>query len=147
MRPTPAELIAQVRRVLRDVVEPEVGSEYARQRLREVRAVLAQVSWDDAGLVLARDTASLRALLAECAEWIGADDARRDHFGALLPELATVAAEPPASDADGFKAYNERHARYAAIAVHLVDPLSDWLVAHPEDETAAGLRRRLLTAP
>lgn len=144
MRPTPAELVANVRRILRDVVEPEVGSEYARTRLREVRAALAQVDWDDAGLDLARDTEALRALLTECASWVAADDDRRTHFAAQLPELASVAAESPAAATDGFAEHNGRHARYAGIAVTLVDPLATWLRTHPGDTTAADLNRRLL---
>ena len=53
MRPTPAETITQIRRLLKDVIEPDLQSDYARSRLREIRAVLAQTDWDDAAAGLA----------------------------------------------------------------------------------------------
>ncbi|MDP9182144.1 MAG: hypothetical protein M3P04_05145 [Actinomycetota bacterium] len=64
-RPSPQEIVDGLRRMLKEVVEPELHSEHARQRLAEGRAVLAQVDWDDAGLHLARRTEDLRSALAE----------------------------------------------------------------------------------
>ncbi|MFN2538767.1 MAG: hypothetical protein ABR549_11580 [Mycobacteriales bacterium] len=63
-RPSPQEVVDGIRRTLDDVIAPELTSEHARQRLAEVRAVLAQLDWNDAGLQLAQRTARLRALLA-----------------------------------------------------------------------------------
>lgn len=138
MRPTPTELISQVRRVLREVVEPELRSDYARARLGEVRAVLAQVDWDNAGIALARETVSLRELLAEFRSWVDADERREAHFGPAL------AADLPAAETGDFAACNELHARYSAEVVSLIDPLENWLGANPGDERGHDLRARLL---
>ena len=64
MRPSPQELVDGIRRVLKEVVEPELTSDHARQRLAETRAALAQVDWDDVGLLLAQRTSFLREILA-----------------------------------------------------------------------------------
>lgn len=140
MRPTPAELISSVRRILRDVIEPELGSDYARARLAEVRAVLAQVDWDDAGIHLARETTALRGLLTDVRSWVDSDERRKVHFGHLSDGLAVDADEP----VDDFAGYNERHASYAAVVVALIDPLEDWLRDNPGDTTGHELRRELL---
>lgn len=145
MRPTPAELVEHVRRILRDVVEPEVASEYARARLHEVRTALAQLDWDNAGLDLARDTEALRELLAEVASWASSDDERREHFAGELPALTAVAAEGPPDPADRFATHQDRRTRYAALAVRLVDPMADWLTSHPDDDVATRLNHDLLT--
>lgn len=68
MRPSPQELVDGVRRVLKDVVGPDLSSPHARQRLDEVRAVLAQLEWDDVGLRLAVRVARLREVLVQLRE-------------------------------------------------------------------------------
>lgn len=139
MRPTPAEVIAGVRRILGEVVEPEVSSDYARSRLREVRAVLAQVDWDNAGTILGDRVDRLGSLLRECAEWVSADPGRRDHFaksGVALPDSPPV--EPQT-----FADRNEASANYDSMVVALIGPLEDWLCAHP-DSAGHELRKRLL---
>ena len=139
MRPTPAETIAGVRRILRDVVEPAVASEYARTRLREVRAVLAQIDWDNAALDLRRRVAALVELLGEVRAWIEADPARRPGFGDLAERLARL----PDADQDSFAGLNEAHATCAAIAADLADRLAGWARAHPGDGDARDLWLRL----
>ena len=66
MRPRPSEVVAGVRAVLRDTIEPELTSGHARSRLADIRAVLAQLDWDDGVLDLRRRTAELRAALVIC---------------------------------------------------------------------------------
>ncbi|GLZ15954.1 hypothetical protein Acsp04_61890 [Actinomadura sp. NBRC 104425] len=140
MRPTPAETIAGIRRILRDVVEPEVGSEYARQRLREVRAVLAQIDWDDAALRLRRRDQALRGLLADARTWIEADPARRRAFADLLPQLAGPGEPVP----EELAALNAVHARHAAVLTEVAGRLATWLRAHPEDAGGRELRLRMM---
>lgn len=140
MRPTPTELIAHVRRILRDVIEPELSSPYARSRLAEVRAALAQVEWDDAGLKLAGTAAALRGLLLRCQDWIESDEARKAHFARTLPVLATMPDVAP----DDFAGWNETRARYEEVVIALIDPLEDWLVTGRDDGTGQTLRRELL---
>lgn len=140
MRPTPAETIAGIRRILRDVVEPEVGSEYARQRLREVRAVLAQIDWDDAALRLRRRDEGLRGLLAETRAWIEAAPERREAFADLLPRLAGPDEPVPEELAE----LNDAYARHAAALTEVAGRLASWLRAHPEDAGGRELRLRLM---
>jgi hypothetical protein len=141
VRPTPAEVIAGVRRVLRDVVEPEVGSEYARSRLREVRAVLAQIDWDDATLTLRREWATRRSLLLEARTWLAAGTDRGSESGDLLsrlPDGGEPAAETFAQVAAG-------HAADGVLLVEVSATLARWTRERPGDTTARELRRRLAT--
>lgn len=139
MRPTPAELISHARRVLRDVVEPELTSEHARARLNEVRALLAQVDWDNAGIKLMHTTKALRETLSDFRSWVNNDEQRRSHFN------PTKIEDLPDEDATDFAAWNALHAQYTDIVVSLIDPLEDWLRAHPADVDGLNLRKRLLS--
>lgn len=129
MRPAPQEVIDGVRRVLRDVVEPEISSDHARQRLQEVRAVLAQVDWNDAGLRLASRTAELREV--------------------LLAMQAAGLVDPAGTEALGGRlgtTFDELQAQYAscaAVVVSLLRPLEDLA---RRDEHGAALRDRLRAA-
>lgn len=71
MRPRPSEIVTGVRAILKDVIGPELSSEHAKSRLSEVRAVLAQVDWDNAGFALAARNAALLKGLADAQEWSG----------------------------------------------------------------------------
>jgi hypothetical protein len=144
MRPTPAETISGIRRILRDVVEPEVGSEYARARLREVRAVLAQIDWDNAGIRLNQDALALQALLRDCHAWISADPDRRAHFAAPSERLEYVLADAPPGAPEDFSHCSERRHRQDEAVTALVGPLEYWLEAHPDDREGQALRRRLI---
>ncbi|KOS58197.1 hypothetical protein [Rhodococcus rhodochrous] len=137
MRPLPSEIIAGVRRILKESIEPELASGHARAKLREVRAVLAQVDWDDAGFVLSARNRSLTDALREIESWRVEDSVR----SAMLPESAVV---PPAADC--LAAHQACYEQLAASAVALVEPLSDWIAAHPEDARAVRLNRDLLAA-
>lgn len=63
MRPTPTETASALRRVLKEVVAPELTSDHAKQRLEEVRVVLGQIDWDDAGLALRARVEALQELV------------------------------------------------------------------------------------
>lgn len=142
MRPTPAELVSHVRRVLRDLIEPELDSEYARARVREIRAVLAQLDFDNVGVLLVRNTTTLRELLLDCRSWIAEDDRRATHFQPVFEELADLPAETPAD----FSGHNDLHAHYSRLVIKLIDPIEDWLDITPDDSGARNLRRRLLVS-
>lgn len=137
MRPTPAETIAGVRRILRDVVEPEVGSEYARARLREIRAVLAQVDWNDAALRMRAETETHQHMLREIDRWAAADPERREQLGtATMPPLPTSHAS--------FAELAEVHTAVAGHLTEAVDRLAAWCRAHPTDREARDLRTHLI---
>lgn len=137
MRPTPAETIAGIRRILRDVVEPEVGSDYARSRLREVRAVLAQIDWDDAALRLREGTQTHRLLLQEVLDWATADPGRPRG-------LAGLDVPPPDDAGTSFADLNAARTAVAARLVEAARLLGTWSRAHPDDESARELLLRLL---
>lgn len=137
MRPTPSETIAGIRKILKEVVEPEVHSEHALSRLREIRAVLAQTDWDDAALHLRRRTEATRALLADVRAWIEADPERRT---ALADVHARLAAER-SSVADTFAELNTEH---STAAGHLVEAGRVLAERSPTDEAARDLRLRVL---
>lgn len=139
MRPTPAEVIEGVRRVLRDVVEPEVGSEYARSRLREVRAVLAQIDWDDAALRVREERNRIRDLLSEAQVWIAADDERARALANLdgRLEASPTPQQEPLAEA------NASRAAEAALLIEVADALAQWIAEHPDADDAQQLRRRL----
>jgi hypothetical protein len=139
VRPTPAEVISGVRRILRDVVEPEVGSEFARSRLREVRAVLAQVDWDDAALQVRRDRDTLRALNAESRAWMLADPARAAAFEGLASPITPSDGPEP----EPFTDLNASYAAEAALLAEVSGALARWTGEHPDDIPARQLRRRL----
>jgi hypothetical protein len=139
MRPTPAEVIAGVRRILRDVVEPEVGSEYARTRLREVRAVLAQVDWDDAALQVRRGRDTLQELIAECHDWMSGVAGGEAAFSHLLPRLVPVDRAAPETLAE----LNAAYAADATLLAEVSGALAGWTRENPDDEAAQDLRRRL----
>jgi hypothetical protein len=133
MRPTPAEVIAGVRRILKDVVEPEVGSEYARSRLREIRAVLAQVDWDDAAFHLRRECDSLQDQLVAARSWIAAEPQR-------LAAFEQVPQADGSSEPQTFAELNSARRELAAHLVTVLDALADWIQAHQDDDSARELR-------
>ena len=143
MRPTPAEAIAGVRRILRDVVEPEVALDYARSRLREVRAVLAQIDWDDAALRVRRDRDAQRVLLAAVLSWIEGDPARAE----ALAEPAARLGESGPADPETFAEINQARAADAALLVAVADALAAWTRSHPDDDSARELRARPPSRP
>lgn len=137
MRPLPSEVIAGVRRILKDTIEPELVSGHARSRLVEVRAVLAQLDWDDAAFTLAARNRALAGALGEIAAWRAAEPAR----SAAIPDTEVVRPEQ-----ETLAAHQAAYVLLAAAAVALVEPLETWLSEHPADEQARGLRQGLLAA-
>ncbi|NMH98227.1 hypothetical protein [Pseudonocardia acidicola] len=148
MRPTPSETIAGIRAILKDVVEPEVGSEYARSRLREIRAVLAQIDWNDAWAHVRRRDREIRGLLTEVREWIEADPERADRFADLAARIG-AARDGSAQDdsAETFAELNACHDADAALLVEAGEALARWGRDHPDagpEESGRELRMHIL---
>jgi hypothetical protein len=137
MRPLPSEVIAGVRRILKGTIEPELTSEHARSRLAEVRAVLAQVDWDDAAFVLAARNRSLAGVLGQVERWRAENPERA---------RAIPASDVRLPDEDRLVAHQAAYAALAAAVVALVGPLHDWLSDHPDDVEAGDLHQALLAA-
>lgn len=146
MRPTPGEVIAGVRRILRDVVAPEVSSDYARAELRSVLAVLGQVDWDDGPLRVLQDNNDLRALLGRCTAWIRSEPARARalaHWVAGVDAAAANQAGALACEVGSFRDANQLNAHYRRAVSELVDALAGWLRDHPSDGAAVALHADL----
>jgi hypothetical protein len=143
MRPTPAETITQIRRLLKDVIEPDLQSDYARSRLREIRAVLAQTDWDDAAAGLAATNTELAELVIECADWAEADPAREPVAAHYRHSIEEIRARPPAVT-EPFEVHNRLNGAYGALLAGLADQVTRWHRQHPEDASARQLQRRLL---
>jgi hypothetical protein len=127
MRPRPSEIIGGIRSVLADTIAPELTSQHARSRLSEIRAVLAQVDWDNAGFQLKARASVLAEHLAEAGAWVG----------------GSLPANPAEESFDAYQAYSEQ---LAALAVGALERLSVHLDDHPEDEFARTAYQRLLSA-
>lgn len=134
MKPTPAELIAGIRQVLDDEIEPDLQSEDARATLREIRARLAQVDWDDAGFQLAARNRALAGALAAAQTW------RASHPSAL-PD----AAVPPEAGAT-FAEQQRRYEQLAGRVAELARPLTAWTRANPDDTEGRELLRMVVQA-
>lgn len=125
MRPRPSEIIAGIRTILAETVAPELTSDHARSRLAEVRAVLAQVDWDNAGFVLESKATLLADRLAHAARWV--DDP--------LPEAPTERS---------FDAYQSYWEQLGALAVTALDRLTSHLDENPDDAAARAAFELLL---
>jgi hypothetical protein len=154
VRPTPAEVIAGVRRILRDVVAPDVSSDYALSRLRAVLAVLAEVDWNDAPLRVLRDNHDLRTLIERCDAWVADDPDRADAF----PDHPLIVLTGRANGSPGlggevpsFEDANSLNGEYRLLLVRTVPSLAEWLRHKPTDASAEALSRdvihHLSTAP
>jgi hypothetical protein len=142
VRPTPSEVIEGVRRILRDVVAPEVSSEYARSRLRAVLAVLAEVDWDDAPLRLLRDNQDLQTLLDRCEAWAAEDPAR----AAAFDDLRRPASAPAGERLDGpsFADLNRLNGEYRSLVARMIGSLDTWRRRNPGDASTEALWRDVL---
>jgi hypothetical protein len=89
-----------------------------------VRAVLAQVDWYNAGILLNSDALALQAVLAECRAWISADSARRAHFTAPSRQMDGVLADIPPRTPEEFSRCSERRHRQDEADIALTGRLS-----------------------
>ncbi len=126
-----------VRQILKETIEPELQSDHARSRLQELRAVLAQVDWDDAAYVLAERNRALLDALQRISQWREDDPAR----AARVPEF-----ELPTRVEGRLAQHQVNYEALAALAVSLVDPLTDWVRANPGDESGTSVRDALIKA-
>ena len=57
------EMIDSVRALLRDTILPEIKSDIARTRARQIMATLRDIDWDEAPLALLRENIQLEAIV------------------------------------------------------------------------------------
>ncbi len=127
MRPKPSELIAGIRAILADTIAPGLTDDHARSRLDEIRAVLAQVDWDDSAFTLKARASTLVLRLRAAAAW-------------TLDDL------PEAPEVESFDAYQQHWEALGFLAIGTLTRLADHLVEHPHDAVARVIYRELLAA-
>lgn len=125
MRPRPSEIIAGVRAILAETIAPELTSEHARSRLAEIRAVLAQIDWENIGFELMARTESLSRELRNARRFVDVD----------LPE------PPTEKTADAYQRYHEQ---LSATATAALAALRAHLSARPADDASRAAYRALL---
>lgn len=135
VHPTPAETIRGIRQILKDVVEPHLASEYARGRLREVRAVLNSLDWDDPAAGVQREIGVLQQVLDEARAWAADDPDRASGLG------DTGGVEQTAGSS--FAAICAYRDEVAQQVIDANDRLRAWSRAHPGDRTEVVLARML----
>ncbi|MFD7008510.1 hypothetical protein [Rhodococcus jostii] len=111
--------------ILADTIAPELTSEHARSRLAEIRAVLAQIDWNDAGFILATRSRVLAEQLMASSRWVN----------------EVVPSSPVGDSYEGYQAYYERLNTHA---IQALDALRTHLGANPGDEAALADYRALL---
>lgn len=127
MRPLPSEVISGIRALLAETIAPELSSEHARSRLQEVRAVLAQIDWDNAGFDLAHRCDVLGDALRAAERW----------NTEALPE------RPQAARLEDYQRY---HDALSAMAARTLATLREPLATSPDDSDVAVAYRRVLGA-
>lgn len=145
MRPRPSEVVRGIRRVLADVVAPDLQSEYARLRVREIRTVLAQVDWDEIALTYLRETQELSALADDVIRWTSAAGARRSHFAAVADADLTGGSWAPGT-VPTFDALDKLRVTLDGLLVSVLPALVEWVDAHPDDVEGAAFLERLRQA-
>lgn len=91
MRTSNNQLIESVRALLRSVVLPELQSDLARARLRQILATLRDVDWDETSLAVLRENDSLEALLETWGGQVQGRDRRVEpHFDELARRNADL---------------------------------------------------------
>jgi hypothetical protein len=140
MRPTPAEIITGVRRILKEVVEPDVASEYARERLAQVRAVLAQVDWNDSLTELASENVRVANFGRRALDWSDSNAARAAAFSAESAAVRAACADVP-TVVEPFAEHNARNCRQNRAMIDFCARLTSWVSERPDDPGAAELLR------
>ena len=102
-------------------------------RLREIRALLAQVDWDEAGFTLARRNESLHAALESLQAW------REEDTGRLQIQVPPL----PAITGGSFASHQESYEELASAAVAWVRELATWTAINGPDPSAERMLRVL----
>lgn len=156
MRPTPQEIVTGAIRILTETVAPQVGDDYAANRLREVCGVLGQLDWDNVAAAVAADNQAAEALLTQWCTWVDADESRAEAaHRAAVGDLVGYSAKGAVSFID----LNERNAELRRALAEAADSVAAWagddggrraaagplLSAILENYSSAGIRSRART--
>jgi hypothetical protein len=87
MRPTPNELIAGVRDLLRDSIGPQLHAPAVVTDLKRVMAILRDLDWNEAGFALLAENRELFGLLGEIEDWVLSLARGQSAFEPFLSEM------------------------------------------------------------
>lgn len=96
MRPTPNELIAGIRSLLRDSIGSHLQDPAAAADLKKVMSVLRDVDWNEAGFALLAENRELVRLLDEIKCWVSGLPSGAPVFAGLLQEMPACTGRPEA---------------------------------------------------
>src|SRR5690606_15321904 len=140
MRPTPGESLQAIRRVLHNVVVPQVSDPYAARQLAHMLHALDDLSrrWADEALWLIESNATVEALLRDVLA------ATKD--GAAVPDDLTPVLEK-ALDKDGggtaYPSYDQLLARSNQLREALAQVVATGLLEQPSLPVAGKIRQYL----
>jgi hypothetical protein len=104
MRPSPDEVIAGVRAILKQDVAAALPAA-AQPQLKRVMAVLRNGRWNEAAFDLLRENAEFARLASDCAARLDRENGLPVSFASISATLRTAANyEPPSSFAEANKA-------------------------------------------
>ena len=136
MKPTPDELAAGVRSLLRPLRE-ELTSKEAGRALQRAMYVLREARWDDAAFDLLNENAKLAAALRRAQQWLNEEAAAPARYEDDARTLAALTADDvlPAN----FAAANARNLELRTALAGFLDR-----VCEQDLRASAGLRRELV---
>ena len=114
MRPTPAELAAGVRALLRETVRPELAADERRHQFRRLMAVLRDVRWDEAAFDLLKENAALEDMLRDC---IASQPSSEAPWPPAIHQALRETSQPGSFAEANARNHTLRDAACAAIAV------------------------------
>ncbi len=145
VQPNVSEQLAGIRRLLEELVAPELGDSYVATQLRAVIEALAQLEtqWQRAIPLLMRENDELGDLFGQLhpalAEHLSAPSELIDRIGA-----ARATADRSASPYPVFSELEQRNRELRGLLVQTIEALAE--ASHPELERARGRIRETLKA-
>lgn len=142
MQPTPAEVIHGVRKILKEVIQPHVDSPYALARLAEIRAVLAQVDWDNALYQVMQHNAAVAAIAEEVFEWATSLSDPSPRVVTLRSDISELLTESR-DEAAPFEVHNAQQKTWDQLMIQCSRELLQQSKDDPTDHEAARLLDRI----
>ncbi len=144
MHPTVTEQLREIRRVLAEVVMPEVGGDYAREALQAALATLGMLegAWDRVLPFLRWDNERVAQLLSELdgvAAHAGPTGLLDDRMAGRI--AAAISADPP--DPTDFAALHRRNLELRALLAEAVPALVACTGGVPPEPVVAYVRERI----
>jgi hypothetical protein len=141
--------MAGVRRILDNVVIPEIQSSYARAQVGNIIDTLASTEprWDKVTPMLMEENDDLRFLLGSAVTALGVAQARRGNpvLQRLEQQIRQEIEKVPGAENKypSFAALNDDNQRYQSLLVQIIDSLEAAKDTHGDDTGLRDLRQRI----